>query len=68
MGFNVTVDCNMRILHVCSMFAGRFNDKTKILYDEYVQQLRNGTYDGFSYHTLDMRGNKTRQVFATSTH
>ena len=30
LGFNVTVDHDMRILHVCSMFAGRFNDKTKV--------------------------------------
>ena len=57
LGFNVTVAHNMRILHVCSMFAGRFNDKTKILYDEYVTRLRTGYYKGF-----DMRGNLTRCV------
>ena len=31
LGFNVTVGHDMRILHVCSMFAGRFNDKTKVV-------------------------------------
>lgn len=29
LGFNVTVAHDLRILHVCSMFADRFNDKTK---------------------------------------
>ena len=36
LGFNVTVAHDMRIMYVCSMFAGRFNDKTKVLYDGYV--------------------------------
>ena len=60
MGSNVTVAHDMRIMHVCSMFAGRFNDKTKILYDDYVQELRSGRYVGFEYHTLDVDGQPTR--------
>ena len=56
LGFNVTVDHNMRVIHVCSMFAGRFNDKTKVLYDTYVQKLRSGFYDGFSYNLRDPEG------------
>ena len=55
-GFNVTVDPSLRILHVSGMFAGRFNDKTKIHYDVYVQKLRNDEYKGFSYSLRDQRG------------
>ena len=46
----------MRIINVCSMFAGRFNDKTKVLFDEYVSRLREGFYEGFQYEILDARG------------
>ena len=56
LGFNVTVGHDMRIINVCSMFAGRFNDKTKVLFDDYVSRLRGGFYDGFQYDTLDERG------------
>ena len=56
LGFNVTVDHQLRVLHVCSMFAGRFNDKTKILYDDYVKKLRACYYHGFSYNLRDERG------------
>ena len=59
MGFNVTVDHDMRVLHVCSMFAGRFNDKTKVLYDTYVKRLREGFYDGFSFNLRDSEGVET---------
>lgn len=59
LGFNVTVDHNLRVLHVCSMFAGRFNDKTKVLYDDYVQKLRSGYYSGFSYKLRDSTGKVT---------
>ena len=44
------------VLHVCSMFAGRFNDKTKILYDDYVKKLRTDYYAGFDYNLTDERG------------
>ena len=54
LGFNVTVGHDYRILHVCSMFAGRFNDKTKVLYDEYVKRLRSGFYKGFDYTVYDL--------------
>ena len=60
LGFNVTVDHELRILHVCSMFAGRFNDKTKVLYDDYVSKLRQGFYEGFSYNILDAGGARHR--------
>ena len=56
LGFNVTVGHDYRILHVCSMFAGRFNDKTKVLYDEYVKRLRSGFYDGFTYKVYNSEG------------
>ena len=59
LGFNVTVDHDMRVLHVCSMFAGRFNDKTKVLYDTYVKRLREGFYDGFSFNLRDSEGVET---------
>lgn len=56
LGFNVTVGHDMKILHVCSMFAGRFNDKTKVLYDGYVKMLRSGFYEGFQYKVYDSAG------------
>ena len=56
LGFNVTVDHELRVLHVCSMFADRFNDKTKILYDDYVKKLRTDYYAGFDYNLTDERG------------
>ena len=28
LGFNVTVDHDLRVINICSVFAGRFNDKT----------------------------------------
>ena len=59
LGFNVTVDHNSRIINICSVFAGRFNDKTKIRYDSYVQRLRSGFYAGFSYDVLDEHGVRT---------
>jgi len=82
LGFNVTVDHDLRVLHVCSMFAGRFvyglsmryvycdpnpnpgrfNDKTKVLYDEYVCKLRDGYYEGFAYSTLGSKGERTRRT------
>ena len=52
----------MRILHLCSMFAGRFNDKTKVLYDDYVSYLRSGSYDHFEYHTISLNGERTLQT------
>ena len=58
LGFNVTVAHDMQILHVVATFAGRFNDKTKILHDEYVDRLRSGFYDGFKYHMFDAHGER----------
>ena len=55
-GFNVTVDHELCVLHVCSMFAGRYNDKTKILYDDDVKKLRTDYYAGFDYNLTDERG------------
>ena len=60
LGFNVTVDHECRILYICSVFMGRFNDKTKIQYDEYCQKLRSGTFAGFEYSVLDEDGQPTR--------
>ena len=62
LGFNVTVAHDLRILHVCSMFAGRFNDKTKVLYDDYVSYLRSGSHDHFEYHTFNLDGERTHQT------
>ena len=56
LGFNVTVDHELCVLHVCSMFAGRFNDKTKILFDNCVKKLRTGYYTGFDYNLTDEMG------------
>ena len=41
------------------MFAGRFNDKTKVLYDEYVKRLRSGFYKEFDYTVYDSDGGPT---------
>ena len=68
LGFNVTVDHDMRVLHVCSMFAGRFNDETKVLYDTYVKRLREGFYDGFSFNLRDSEGVETTSVNLGGAH
>jgi hypothetical protein len=62
LGFNVTVDHHCRVIHVCSAFLGRYNDKTKIRYDDYVARLRSGHYSGFSYNVLNQRGEPTACV------
>ena len=62
LGFNVTVDHHCRVINVCSVFLGRYNDKTKIRYDEYVDRLRSGHYSGFTYNVLDQRGEVTECV------
>ena len=61
LGFNVTVAHDLRILHVCSMFAGRFNDKTKVLYDDYVSYLRGGS-SHLEYETIALDGYRTLQT------
>ena len=60
LGFNVTVDHECRVINVCSVFLGRFTDKTKIRYDQYVDRLRRGAFTGFDYHVLNERGEQTR--------
>ena len=57
-GFNCTVDHNLRFLYVGDLFAGRFNDKTKLLYDEYIQELRTGKFKDFAYTMKDKNGNQ----------
>ena len=44
-GFNVVATHDMMIQHITPCIAGRFNDQTKIKYDKFVQQLREGKYD-----------------------
>ena len=44
-GFNFTVDHNKRIMNITHIFAGRYNDKTKLLADEYVHRLKSGKED-----------------------
>jgi len=58
LGFNVSVTHDMRIVHVVSTFAGRFNDKTKLLHDDYVRRLRDGFYSGFEYEVFDAEGRR----------
>jgi hypothetical protein len=61
-GYNCTVDRDMRFMHVTPMFAGRFNDKTKIRYDSFVIALRNGSYDHYKYTLLDLGGGEHVEV------
>jgi len=40
--YNATVDHHRRFLNVTPGHPGRWNDKTLVLFDEYVQKIRNG--------------------------
>lgn len=62
LGFNVTVDHECRVIHCGEAFMGRFNDKTKVRYDEYVRRLREGRYEGFTYKVYAADGSQVRCV------
>ena len=55
-GFNCTVDHNCKFLYVSDLFAGRYNDKTKVRYDKYVQQLRVGKFKDVTFNYVDENG------------
>ena len=55
-GFNCTVDHELRFLYLTEAFAGRYNDKTKVHYDEYVWELRTGTLKDFTYNIKTCTG------------
>lgn len=55
-GFNVTVDHNCKFLYVGELFAGRFNDKTKVRYDKYVRKLRTGEFKDVTFNYVDQTG------------
>ena len=59
--FNCCVDHNCRFLYVGDLFAGRFNDKTKVLYDSYVRQLREGRFKDVSYMIKDSNDNEYQE-------
>ena len=40
--YNATVDHHRKFLNVTPGHPGRWNDKTLVLFDEYVQKIRNG--------------------------
>ena len=55
-GFNVTVDHDCKFLYVGDLFAGRFNDKTKVRYDRYVAKLRKGEFKDVKFKYIDEHG------------
>ena len=55
-GFNVTVDHDCKFLYVGDLFAGRFNDKTKVRYDRYVAKLRTGEFKDVKFQYIDETG------------
>ena len=55
-GFNCTVDHDCKFLYVGELFAGRFNDKTKVQYDKYVQKLRTGEFKDVNFNYVDQNG------------
>ena len=61
LGFNVVVTHNLIIQHVTPVMAGRYNDKTKIRYDTFVQNLRSGKYDKLSYNVYSADGTVTKR-------
>ena len=55
-GFNCTVDHDCKFIYVGELFAGRFNDKTKVRYDKYVEKLRTGEFKDVTFNYLDETG------------
>lgn len=50
--YNLTVNHRRRILNTTSGHPSRFNDKSLICYDDFVQSLKNGKYD--NQHEVEM--------------
>ena len=61
-GFNITVDHDCKFLYVGELFAGRFNDKTKVRYDKYVHKLRVGKFKDVKFNYLDRNGAVQRET------
>ena len=55
-GFNITVDHDCKFVYVGELFAGRFNDKTKVRYDKYVHKLRFGEFKDVKFNYVDESG------------
>ena len=61
-GFNITVDHDCKFVYVGELFAGRFNDKTKVRYDKYVEKLRTGEFKDVTFKYLDQNGVEQRET------
>ena len=55
-GFNCTVDHDCKFLYMGELFTGRFNDKTKVRYDKYVQKLRTDEFKDVTFNYVDENG------------
>lgn len=60
--FNCTVDHNCKFIHVGELFAGRFNDKTKVRFDKYVEKLRSGEFKDITFNYVDHTGAVHRET------
>ena len=57
--YNMTVNHRKRILSTTKGYLVRFNDKTLVLYDDFVQSFQNNQYgDNFSFFLKDFDVNK----------
>ena len=56
--FNLTANHRRRILATTRGNPGSFNDKTLILFDTFIKDIKNGTIlDDYEFELLEMRGN-----------
>ena len=54
--YNMTVNHRRRILHTTAGHPARFNDKTLVLYDDFINRLHNGKYNNMHDFTLKAFG------------
>ena len=52
------VNHRRRILGTTRGHPGSFNDKTLILFDEFVQDVKSGKFDDFTFELLERRGDE----------
>jgi len=55
--YNMTVKHRRKILHTTTEHPARFNDKTLVLYDDFVNRLNDGKYNTIHEFTLMAFGN-----------
>jgi hypothetical protein len=56
--YNMMVNHRRRILGTTRGHPGSFNDKTLILFDEFVQDVKSGKFDDYTFELLEKRGDE----------